>query len=486
MVQATSYDAARPDGRNKQHWTSADALDANLSNSLSVRTTLIKRSRYETGNNGNGAGIVLTQSNYVVGRGPKLRMQTGSAGFNAMIEAAWERWWKAVAGARKLRTAVKAKVRDGETFLIARTNPRLPDEVKIDLVGIEAEQCTSHYSGAAEEYHVDGIQFDEFGNPEYYEILRHHPGGDWATYNEQPERIPAKFVFHLQREDRFGAARAVPELTPSLNTFAGGRRFREAVLAAAENIANFSIILQTQAPPDNGPTKMRPFDTLPMEKGMMVGAPMGWDAFQPKAEQPSANYDTFTRSQTCESARPLNMPYNIAAADSSGYSFSGGRLDHLTYFVSVDVEQADLEDMGLDPLFSLWFEEAVKVYGWSVPESPAPSHTWDWPAKPQIDDAKTAGARQTDLGTGVKSLRRVYAEDGLDFEDELPAMAQDYGVTVDEMRAVLLKKHFGGGTPEQEPPPSVEDQDQEDQEEMPPARANGVNRIAATNGNGRH
>jgi hypothetical protein len=46
------------------------------------------------------------------------------------------------------------------------------------------------------------------------------------------------------------------------------------------------------------------------------------------------------------------------------------------------------------------------------------------------------------LGTGVKSLRRIYAEDGLDFEDELPAMAADYGVSEAEMRAILLNKHF--------------------------------------------
>lgn len=471
-----SYDAASSAGQNKQHWTLADALDSNLSNSPSVRSRLVKRARYETENNGHGKGLVLTQANYVVGRGPKLRMQTGSPGFNAMLEAAWNRWTKAVKLPRKLRTAIKAKVRDGETFLIAKTNLNLPDFVKLDLVGIECEQCQTPDLPYNVPNYVDGIRFDDYGNPLWYDILAQHPGGQWGSLIQTPERVPARYVFHLQREDRFGQCRAVPEITATLNQFAQGRRFREATIAAAENIANFSIIARTQQSPEDGADAVRPYSTLPMEKGMMVHLPMGWDAFQPRAEQPASTYDAFNRSQINEQARPLSMPYNIAAADSSGYSFSGGRLDHLTYFVAVDVEQEEIETIILDPLFQLWFEEAVLANNWTVPQFPPPAHSWDWPAKPQIDDQKTATARQTDLGTGVRSLRRIYAEDGLDFEDELPAMAADYGVTEEEMRAILLKKHFGGNEPAAPP------ESQQVEEETGAARSNGQ---PSRNGNGR-
>ena len=478
------YDAAALGGINSQHWANADALDADSANSLAVRKRIMHRSRYEIANNGQAKGVQLTQANYVVGRGPKLRLQTRNEAFNAMVEARWNRWAKKTKLARKLRTAAKAKVSDGETFLVAFSNLGLFDarqEVSIDVRGIEAEQVTSPGLAPGERLRVDGIRFDRYGNPVTYEILPYHPGGEWSGFASQPIDVPARFVFHLFREDRPGQHRGIGEFTPSLNLFAQGRRYREATLAAAENIANFSLFLKTQMAPDEGPDAVRPLSTMPIDKAMMVALPMGYDAFQPKAEQPAAQWSEFTRSLSCEQARPLNMPYNIANADSSGYSFSGGKLDHLTYFVSVDTERADVEDQCLDPLFELWFTEAVKIYGWTVPADPAPSHAWDWPRKPVIDESKTANARRVDLSTGVASLRRIYAEDGLDYEDEIRTLAEDYGVSVEEMKRKLFEVHFG---PDIEP--EQEDRDDGDGGSgKPRPTAAGRNGNGRTNANGR-
>lgn len=473
-VHAT-YDATRSDSHNAQHWANSDALDADSANSIAIRQKLSQRARYEEGNNGHGKGIILTHANYVIGRGPTLRVRGDDARLAADIETRWKAWWRKVKGAQKLRTAWKAKTRDGESFLIAKWNPRLADDVTIDLVGIECEQCQSPYLALGQPNRVDGIVFDEFGNPLYYEILRYHPGGTWFSVNQDPERIPAEYVFHLQREDRFGQKRAVSELTPSLNVFAQGRRWREATLAAAENIANLSVLAKTQGVPNQEYDEVRPFSSFPMEKGMMGFLPDGYDVFQPKPEQPTATYDMVDRAQSREEARPLNMPANIAMCDSSGYSFSGGRLDHLTYFVSVDVERDDCELLFLDPLFSLWYSLARLVYGW-VPEAP-PAHEWGWPGQPDIDREKTANSRKTNLATGVQSLSDVYAEDGYDFEDKLPKLAADYGKTVDEMREALFQKHFVAPSQANTPVP----------DESPPAR-NGNGRMTALpqrNGSGR-
>jgi len=478
------YDAASSSGVNTQHWANADALDADSANSLAVRKRIMQRSRYEIANNGQAKGIQLTHANYVVGRGPTLRMQTRNPTFNTMVEERWRQWCSRIKFARKLRTAIKAKLSDGESFIVAFSNPTLHPggTVQLDVRGVEAEQVTSPGLAPSEEMRVDGIRFDRYGNPETYEILPYHPGGEWSGLGMDPIDVPAEFVCHLYREDRPGQHRGIGELTASLNLFAQGRRYREATLAAAENIADFSLFLKTQMLGDDGPDAVRPMSSLPIEKGMMVALPMGYDAYQPKAEQPSAEYTEFTRALTCEEARPLNMPYNIAAADSSGYSFSGGKLDHLTYFVSIDTERMDAEDQCLDPLFELWFREAAKVYGWSVPDSPSPAHTWGWPRKPVIDEGKMANARKTDLGTGVATLRRIYADEGLDFEDEIRGMAEDYGITVEEMRVRLLAQHFstaaGGDASESEKSPGGDDDD------SPPSAA-GVRRSRASGRNGR-
>ena len=464
-----SYDAASSDGMNTQHWAAADALDADSANSKTVRQRISRRARYEFANNGQGKGVQLTQANYVVGRGPKLRMQTGSPGFNSMIEAEWNRWAKEAKLPKKLRTAVKAKVSDGEPFIIITQNPRMRHRVKLGLRMVECEQVTTPYLGSDEPNKIDGIEFDEYGNPIFYDVLKYHPGGSFS-YNQTPERIPARFMLHLFREDRAGQHRGVSEVGSSLNCYAQGRRFREAVLAGAENIANMSVLLKTQADPSLECDVVTPMSTVPYEKGMIMGLPRGYDAFQPKPEQPSATYAEFTREQSGEQARPLNMPNNIARADSSGYSFSGGKLDHLTYFVSVDVEQQDIEEDVLDPLFEVWFAEAVLRFGWGVPAEPPPNHAWDWPEKPVIDEVKHANANKTNLSTGVAGLRRLYANQGMDFEEELPRMAEDYGKTLDEMRAALFRAHFPDVAAEPAEPPSQSTQ--------------GINRMATANRNG--
>jgi capsid protein len=469
------YDAAQDDGQTAMHWTAADAYDADAANSKTIRQKIIRRSRYEIGNNGQGKGIQLTQANYVVGRGPKLRMQTGNDSFNRMVEAAWNAWAAEVKLARMLRTAVKAKLSDGETFFIIARNPRLKHPVKLGLRGIECEQVASS-DLTLEENHIDGVKFDEFGDPLYYEVLRRHPGGLWGSLRPTAEQIPARFVLHLFREDRPGQHRGVGELHPSLNLFANGRRYREAVVAAAENIANFSILLKTQQSPNMGPDPVRPFTSVPIEKSMMTALPWGYDLWQPTAQQPAGSYPEFVRGLACEQARPINMPYNIAAADSSGYSFSGGKLDHLTYFVSVDVEQAEIEESVLEPLVGVWFAEAVLRYGWSVQADTVPSHAWDWPRKPIIDETKAATARKIDLSTGATHRRRLSAEDGWDLDDEDATAATDLGITVQEYRRRLfdaaLATKVEQATSDEEPPPQ-----RGARGGLPAATANGNGRV---------
>ena len=60
-----SYDAASTasTGTNYQHWTAADALDADSANSKTVRERIAHRARYELGSNGQGKGVQLTQAN---------------------------------------------------------------------------------------------------------------------------------------------------------------------------------------------------------------------------------------------------------------------------------------------------------------------------------------------------------------------------------------------------------------------------------------
>lgn len=436
------YDAAQDTDEFKNYWANTDVLSSDAANSKGVRAKLVARSRYEVDNNGYTDGMVQTHADFAVYVGPKLRMKTRSKGFNQMVEAEWQRWSKAVKLRRKLWTMAHAKVQDGEGFAQLRSNPNVKHPVKLDVVVLEAEQCTTPFLPYGEKGYIDGIRFDSFGDPIWYDILPYHPGGDWYHVQLEADPVPAKYVLHWFSMRRGGQHRGVPEFKSSMNVGASSRRWREATVAAAETAADIAVLLTTNMPANEEADVVAPFSSVEFRKRMMTTTPMGWNAGQMKAEHPNATYEAFHRAQVSEQGRPKVMPHNLAAGDSSAHNFASGKIDFIPYFMRCDVEREDANDCVLDPLFGMWFEEAALRFGWVQIDGQVPEHGWDWPAHPVFDEEAKANANATRLRTGQVSLSRLFSEDGEDLDDALPMMAEEYGVTEQEMRAILRNSIF--------------------------------------------
>jgi len=441
-INAT-YDAAQSSDDIKNYWASADDYDADSANSREVRQTLVKRSRYEIANNGFADGIASTWATDLIGRGPSLRMQTSSEGFNALVENAWLYWSKAIQFRRKLWCMAHALHVDGEGLGVIRLAKAINDPVKLDLRLYETEHCQTPLLGYNEPGRIDGIWFDEHGTPTYYDILREHPGSTaYSRVMLKPDKIPAKFVLHWFKLRRPGQHRGIPQSTSTLNTGAAARRWREATLAAAETAADFTMFLKTQFQPDELDLA-EPFSTLDIQKRMMTALPNAYEPFQMRAEQPNATFETFHRSLINEQARPKSMPFNKAACDSADYNYASGRLDHQTYYASLDVDRDDCNDLVLDPLFGVWFDAAVVYYGWlggdpNVLSPAAKAHLWDWPKHAVADVNTEATANDKQLKNGSKSLSALYSDAGKDYEDEVVKQAQSNGVTPDQQRQINM------------------------------------------------
>jgi hypothetical protein len=200
---------------------------------------------------------------------------------------------------------------------------------------------------------IDGIMLDAWGNPQTYTVLRQHPG-DLVAWKTQYDLVPAEAVVHWFRSDRPGQHRGVPEITPALPLFAQLRRYTLAVIAAAETAADFAAVLFTDAPANGEAQALEPMDVVELEKRMATVLPDGWRLGQIEAQQPTTSYAEFKREILNEIARCLNLPYNIAACNSSGYNYASGRLDHQTYYKAIRVEQAHLAEAVLDRIFAAW------------------------------------------------------------------------------------------------------------------------------------
>jgi len=421
------YDAAVTSEDNRRHWANADGLSANAANNAEVRRILRNRSRYEVANNSYARGIVLTLANDVIGTGPRLQLLTEDSAANHRIELEFMRWAKAINLAEKLRTMRMSRAQDGESFAVLTSNPVLPTAIQLDLRLIEADQvCTPDFN-ALVSGSVDGIVFDDAGNPVEYHVLKSHPG-EAVRLTRDFDRLPAESVVHLFRMDRPGQARGIPDIMPALPLFAQLRRFTLAVLAAAETAADFAGILYTDAPANGEADAAEPFEPIELEQRALLTMPGGWKMSQLEAEQPATTYGEFKKEILNEIARCLNMPFNVAAGNSSGYNYASGRLDHQTYFKSIRVEQAQLETVVLDRILAAWFDEAVLIPG-LLPADLGPiadwPHQWFWDGHEHVDPAKEASAQATRLANHTTTLAHEYARQGRDWEEALRQRAKE-------------------------------------------------------------
>jgi capsid protein len=246
------------------------------------------------------------------------------------------------------------------------------------------------------------------------------------------------------------------------------RRFTIATIAAAETAADFAAVMKTQT---NATVEAEAlgadewYEAIPLEYRAMLTLPSGWDITQLKAEHPTTTYSMFKAEVINEIARCLNMPYNVAAANSSDYNYASGRMDHQVYFKSNDVERDQWDCTILFKIFVKWLEEAMFVPGLLpryMPQFSELNWSWFWDGADHVDPSKTANANQTNLTSGIDNRRALYARRGIDVDQADEEAASSFGVTVAEYRQAIFRSTFSGG--------GNESQVQQDQEEAQPAQ----------------
>lgn len=410
------FDSASRTGENQKHWLNADSLSADAAANYETRKVLRERSRYETSNNCYAFGVLETVADYTVGSGAKLQVLTDNKDLNAQIESDFTEWAETIHLADKLRIARIAKCRDGEVFIRIGTNPNLQNEVQLDVRLIEADQVTNNDVFQAENF-VDGIVYDQYGNPKEYHILKHHPGSDDIKFNPLDyERVPAKFIIHYAYLNRPGQHRGIPEITPALPLFAQSRRYTLATLSAAEAAADFAAVIYTDNPVNGESADLEPLDSIQLDKNMAVTLPEGWKLGQMDAKQPTSTYREFSNQMLHEMARCFKMPFCLVYGDFGGSNYASGRMDFQTFYKTIQVEQKVIISKILNPIFKEWFKEYRLIKG--INENNKILHSWFWDGLEHVDPAKEANASDTRLRNCTSTYAQEFAKQGKDWEKE--------------------------------------------------------------------
>jgi len=447
------FDAAQITRDNSKHWAAADHLSADEEARPEVRRTLRMRSRYEVANNSYAKGLVQMLANDCIGTGPRLQMLSGDEAFNDGVEREFARWADAARLPGKLRTMRMARCQDGEAFAVLATNPKIRHSVKLDLMVLEADRVSGDLRWLEDDASVDGITFDEWGNPTDYRVLKYHPGDVRYMPGDEAIHVPAEYMLHIFRQDRPGLHRGIPELTAALPLFAQLRRYNLAVLSAAEAAADFAAILYTDAPPNGESDEVEPMDSIPLERNMMLTVPAGWKMGQLDPKQPAANHAEFVKIILSEIARCVCSTYGTLAGDFSGHNYASGRLDNQIYHKSILVDRSFWESEVLNRIFEVWFREYSLTQRIVTEET---RHVWYWDSFVHVDPLKESNSQRVRLENNTTTLAAECARDGKDY------------LSVIHQRAKEIKLMRELGIPIQNDPPQQEEKTEPDDDGSEP------------------
>jgi lambda family phage portal protein len=358
-------------------------------------------------------------ANDCIGTGPRLQMLTSDEDFNDEIEVEFMLWAEAVKLPSKLRTMRMARCQDGESFAVMSTNPKVRHEVKLDLMLIEADRIGSDLVWLSDDKIVDGVSFDDWGNPASYRVMKYHPGDMHYAPGEEAVIVPADYMLHIFRQDRPGLHRGVPELTAALPLFAQLRRYNLAVLSAAEAAADFAAILYTDAPPNGESEEVEPMDIIPLERNMMLTAPAGWKLDQLDPKQPASSHAEFVKVILSEIARCVCSTYGSVAGDFSGFNYASGRLDNQIYHKSILVDRSFWQTEILNRVFDLWIREyslaRASPSRFPFESTLYPRHGWYWDSFVHVDPSRESKAQGQRLENNTTTLAAECAKDGHDY-----------------------------------------------------------------------
>lgn len=443
------YDAAQSTYSNAGYWKGVDALSARQANNPYVRKTLRERSRYLCANNCHARGITLAIANDMIGTGPRLQVLFDDESVCDAVESAWNEWANAVSLGQKLHTMHLASEVDGEAFCVLTNNPGLQSSVQLDVSLRECEMVTTPIGIAPLSLnYVDGIEYDAYGNPTVYHVLREHPG-DILTSSAiyEFDRVPARSILHWFREDRPMQFRGIPTLTPAMSILAQLGRYSQAVLMAAEIAADFAAFIYTDQKPGDELSdseweelSVKPWSTTSVTKGTVQALPDGWRMEQLKPTQPITGYGEYTKALLREACHALLIPYNIANADFEGDSYAGGRMSLQVYQRQIKVRRSHFKTRILDRIFAAWLDEATRIPKLLPAGIPlnitAIPHSWFFDGWGHVDPTKEATAITTRLSNFTTNLAKECAENGDDWRKMIRQRATEiemqkkYGVLI--------------------------------------------------------
>lgn len=457
------YESANPSPR-RGRVPGAAPRDANLDLLPGVRRELVRRSRYLHKNSGFVRELVGNMAIYATGDGIKPQALSGNTEWNKAAEEYFAQWAARCEVTNRFCFAecqalvCRGMDVDGE-FFVHKTRSR-DGALRLQLI-------ESHRIGDADQNNTeDGIGFDAFGAPAFYRVLLDDGGF---------KDVPAHLVLHVFEPEYASAVRNAPTLQHSVNHLLDEIELLALEKHAVKDNADVSRVLKTERgeldedgdfsigkPGAVGGESSEPGALQKIVGGKLVALKPGesLDSFQPN--RPSPTFTGFLEHLRRDSALG-HIPFEFAA-DSSKIGGAGVRLVVAKADRRFSYRQLILIERFLRPVWLTVIGDAINsgqldaVENWT-------KVAFTTPRRITVDAGREAQQNRADVEMGLKTLSEHFAEQGMDFAEEMEIrarnaralldLAEKYNVPID-----MLWKPSGGitATPvvgEIEDPPAV-------------------------------
>ncbi len=414
-----------------------------------IRSELVRRSRYLQKNSGFVRELVANMAIYSTGDGIKPQAQSSDSQWNRVAEEYFANWASRceITGRYSFEECQSLVCRgidvDGEYFA-HKTRDR---DGRPILQLIEAHRIGDAPGG---EETVDGIGLDAFGAPTFYRMLL-----DDGTHHD----LPAAAILHVFEPESASSVRNAATIQHSINHVLDEMELLALEKHAVKDNADVARILKTargEIEPDgdfslgNGAPGHEPSDPSALQRiigGKLVALKPdeSLDSFQ--SNRPSPTFTGFLTHLRRDSALGV-LPYEFAA-DSSSVGGAGVRLVVAKADRRFSFRQLILIQRFIRPVWAYVIADAIQTG--ALPYAP------NWhrvsattPRRITVDAGREAQQNRADVEMGLKTLSEHFAEQGMDFEEEMRVRAQNARRILDLAREFDIPLEMlwrpGGGT----------------------------------------
>ena len=442
-------------------------------------------------NNSMATNIRRTRTDHIVGTGLQLSPQPNwrVLGIDSAYAADWARSTRAHFDTWAKTCAVDVEMRynlDHFTRLVEDTR-FTSGSALVPMRWVEGRSCTPYRTalqlvepdrltdppniGALNRI-IEGIEHDSNGAVEAYYIAN----GDVVSeifsgrtiisnsaigFMPQIERVPARdatgraMCLHVYEATRPGQSRGVAAVTPAMALFGLSGKYQLTELQAA--VANSKIVgvLETTLTDEQAAemlgVDMKEVGEIRREwRGELTPAsilqiPPGTKLTSHSPQRPATAFASFMEHIGREIGIAFGLPYEMVMRNFSKTNYSSARAALLEAWVFFYAERSRLVFQFLQPVYDAWLEDAVLLGIVDAPNfyenrSAWSNAQWLGQGMSPIDRLKDENANKVALETGNLTERRMYEQQGLDYEQEIEQrykearlhkeMEEHYGVTL--------------------------------------------------------